>query len=111
MSNKFGPLVAGRTQKSETAKSNTSGLPQVQNTEIMPKLGRPRAKRSDPAYTQVTAYIRKDTYIATKKLLLDVDGEFSELLEELVSEWVHKHQGKPAQEAAAPSKPKKSRAS
>ena len=39
--------------------------------------------------TQVTAYIRADTYIAARKLLLDNRKEFSELVQELVSEWVH----------------------
>lgn len=52
------------------------------------KMGRPKGKRSNPDYTQVTAYIRQDTYKDIRVLLLQRgDGqEFSELVEELLSE-------------------------
>lgn len=48
--------------------------------------GRPRGKRSDPAYEQVTAYIRKETYRRTKVALLQSDDErdFSQLVEDLL---------------------------
>jgi hypothetical protein len=51
-------------------------------------VGRPRSKRSDPEYRQVTAYIRASTYIAAKKRLLDEQKEFSQLVEELVTVWL-----------------------
>jgi hypothetical protein len=56
----------------------------------MKKIGRPRGKRSNPAYEQVTAYIRKDTHTQVKIMLLqEGEGrEFSELLEELLSEFL-----------------------
>ena len=52
------------------------------------KLGRPRAKRSDPDYEQVTAYIRRATYKRVKMMLLEEgsDQDFSELVETLLSE-------------------------
>ena len=52
------------------------------------RMGRPKGKRSNPDYTQVTAYIRQDTYKDIRVLLLQKgDGqEFSELVEELLSE-------------------------
>jgi hypothetical protein len=37
----------------------------------------------------VTAYIRRDTYIAVKRKLLDMgDAEFSDTLEELLVAWM-----------------------
>jgi len=61
--------------------------------EFTPKLkaqSRNVGKRSDPAYEQVTAYIRKDTYKNVKiALLKENEGqEFSELVEDLLSEWL-----------------------
>lgn len=54
------------------------------------KMGRPRGKRSDPDYEQVTAYIRRNTYTATKIALLQENQgrEFSELVEDLLSEYL-----------------------
>jgi hypothetical protein len=54
------------------------------------KMGRPAGKRSDPKYTQVTAYIQSQTYRNVKvALLLDGNGqEFSELIEDLLSEFL-----------------------
>jgi hypothetical protein len=54
------------------------------------KRGRPKGKRSDPDYEQVTAYIKKETYRQTKIALLQ-QGEvqdFSLLVEQLLSEWL-----------------------
>jgi hypothetical protein len=54
------------------------------------KLGRPRGKRSNPDYEQVTAYIKKETYRNTKIALLQQGNnqEFSELVEQLLSDWL-----------------------
>jgi len=45
-------------------------------------------KRSDVDYKQVSAYIRKDTHFKVKLALLQEGREFSELVEELLGEWV-----------------------
>lgn len=54
--------------------------------------GRPKGKRSDPAFEQVSIYVRRDTHRSAKIALLDPAEEnrrdFSELVEELVSEWL-----------------------
>ncbi len=52
--------------------------------------GRPKGKRSNPDYEQVTAYVKKETYRKTKIALLEQDkfSDFSELVEELLSEWL-----------------------
>lgn len=54
------------------------------------KPGRPRGKRSDPAFEQITAYIRKDTHRQVKLALLQAgeDQEFSELVEDLLTQWL-----------------------
>jgi hypothetical protein len=60
------------------------------------KMGRPAGKRSDPKYTQVTAYIQSETYRNVKvALLLDGDGqEFSELIEDLLTEYLNTRKSK-----------------
>ena len=86
---KFSGLRGLKT--SATATAEQSGISATQNAGLSEprKLGRPRAKRSDPDYTQVTAYIRKDTYLAVKRKLLDLGAvEFSDTLQELLEDWL-----------------------
>lgn len=52
--------------------------------------GRPQARRSDPDYTQVTAYIPKTLHKQAKIRLLQEDKQFSELVEELLAEWLNR---------------------
>lgn len=56
-----------------------------------PKRGRPvkGAKRNNPDYEQVTAYIKRQTYKQVKIRLIEEDKEFSELVEEVLSAWLH----------------------
>lgn len=53
--------------------------------------GRPPGKRSNPDYEQATIYIRRDTHRAVKVALLQQeDGrQFSELVEDLLRQWVN----------------------
>jgi hypothetical protein len=46
-----------------------------------------KGKRSHPDYTQITAYIRKETH---EKVMREIykRKEFSELLEELLDDWL-----------------------
>ena len=52
--------------------------------------GRPRGKRSDPTFDQVTAYVPHDLYHRVRLALLKDDRgqEFSELVAELLAEWL-----------------------
>ena len=76
--------------------SSNSGLSDTQKPESLKsrvaekKRGRPAAKRSDPDFLQVTAYIRKETHRRTKiRLLEEGQGrEFSELVEVMLEEWL-----------------------
>ena len=54
------------------------------------KRGRPNGKRSDPDYVGFTTYIRRDTHHEVKTALLrEKQGrELSELVEELLSQWL-----------------------
>jgi len=45
-------------------------------------------KSRDAEYCQVTAYIKKDTYKSARKLLIDKESDFSELVETLLSSWL-----------------------
>jgi hypothetical protein len=53
------------------------------------KPGRPRGKSSDPAWSQVTVYLRTETHRGAQKLLFDERKQFSDLVEELVSDWIN----------------------
>lgn len=79
------------------SKARLRSLPKEQPTPPEPlpepparKMGRPRGKRSDPNYEQITAYIRKETHLEVKaSLLRDPEGrDFSELIQELLDEYL-----------------------
>ena len=60
-----------------------------------PRRGRPpTGKRSNPDFEQVTAYIRKNTSLATKIALLQEGNtrDFSDLVEELLTRWLRDRQ-------------------
>lgn len=52
------------------------------------KTGRPGGKKNNPDYDQVTVYLRKTVYTEARKLLFDERRQFSDLVDELVSQWV-----------------------
>jgi hypothetical protein len=66
--------------------------PPVQSTPIE-KRGRPRAKSSDPDYQPTTVILRKTTKRKAAHLLEDREMglDLSELIEELLTEWLAKH--------------------
>jgi hypothetical protein len=54
------------------------------------KAGRPRAKHSDPDYKQMSVYVHKDVRNKVKARLFEQEGEFSELVESLLRDWLKK---------------------
>lgn len=48
-------------------------------------------KRSDPNYIQVGAYVPIELNKSVKRLLLDKEQDFSELVSDLLAEWVEKN--------------------
>ncbi|QLE59952.1 hypothetical protein [Nostoc sp. TCL26-01] len=81
------------TQKPEARQFQNLQPKTVTEPQTEAKRGRPKGKRSDSNYEQVTAYIRKDTHTAVKIELLKESQnaqkqEFSELIQELLDEWL-----------------------
>jgi hypothetical protein len=64
--------------------------PHKRAAEKLRKRGRPSGKRSDVAFVQAPAWIRRDTHTQVKiELLKEGKGqEFSELVESLLSKWL-----------------------
>jgi hypothetical protein len=86
-------LNAAKGRDKSSAKKASRSSSKSDQIEEAParRRGRPATgKRNDPDYDQTTAYIRKDTYKAVRIALLeDGDGtEYSELVEELLSNWL-----------------------
>lgn len=92
---KFDGLISAKTK--QDTKTSTS----VKTTRTMPsaavavntakqKNGKARTpgKRSDPDYTQITAYIKKDTHENVMRKIYK-RKEFSELIEELLTDWMN----------------------
>jgi hypothetical protein len=46
------------------------------------------AKSSDPAYMKFTTYVRKSTHLGVKTRLVSKKKELSDLVEELLSNWL-----------------------
>ena len=66
--------------------------PEEKLTEL-PKTSPPakqkgKGKRSDPNFTQVSAYIPKDLHKRVKVELMDGDRQFSDLVTELLTNWL-----------------------
>ncbi|MBD2211222.1 hypothetical protein H6G27_15185 [Nostoc linckia FACHB-104] len=82
-----------KTQKPEVQQPQNLQKKTVTESQSEAKRGRPKGKRSDSNYEQVTAYIRRNTHTAVKIELLKESQngqkrEFSELIQELLDEWL-----------------------
>lgn len=80
----------------EFVKAAKKSFPPIDEEKYPPlKKGRPKGKRSNPDFEQVTAYVRSKTYRQTKIALLEQDelSDFSELVEELLNEWLSTQKG------------------
>jgi hypothetical protein len=73
------------------AQNRQKGKPQPEPVVEEPQRRRRKTmgKRSDPNYMQVGAYIPKDLNKDVKRLLVDTDGDFSDLVTELLRNWVN----------------------
>ena len=79
------------------AKANKKSSPPTAESSSQPiKKGRPKGKRSNPDFEQITAYVRSQTYRQTKIALLQQEEieDFSELVEELLTKWLSTQKGK-----------------
>jgi hypothetical protein len=73
------------------AQNRQKGKPQAEPVAEEPQQRRRKAtgKRSDPNYIQVGAYIPKELNKDVKRLLVDTEGDFSDLVTELLKQWVN----------------------
>ena len=71
-------------------RQKTKATPQPEAAPEEPKRRQRKAtgKRSDPNYIQVGAYIPKELNKAVKRSLVDYDGDFSDLVTQLLEEWL-----------------------
>ena len=76
----------GRSVRSQAAPPAEPAAPPVQRRRGRPAGG----KRNDPDYEQVTAYVRRDIHRRVKIALLQEDQklEFSELVDDLLAQWL-----------------------
>jgi len=82
---KFDAVLRARGERRETTLHNR-GEDDVGTTGI-PGATSP-GKRSNVDYRQVSAYIRKDIHRRVKMALLEEDRQFSELVAELLEDWL-----------------------
>jgi ribosome-binding protein aMBF1 (putative translation factor) len=61
----------------------------VSPTTKAPTPKRATGKRSDPDFTQITAYVRKDTHQDVMQAIYK-QREFSDLIQELLAAWLKK---------------------
>ena len=83
---------SSRQSKNESPKTQDQTVQKVE--EVQPKKRKSSGKRTDPDFKQVGAYIRKDTYLQIQRLLLEQpDKDFSDLVEELLTDYLIKQLG------------------
>ena len=80
--NKFAELLGEVGLPASTRETESAVAP--------PKIG----KRSDPAYRQISTYVRSDVYRNVKRELLMEERDFSDLMDELLTAWVRSRQSK-----------------
>jgi hypothetical protein len=74
------------SQATSQSKRASDGIePAQENNARSP---RPLAKSADPAYMKFTTYIRKSTHRSVKTRLVSKEKELSDLVEELLSDWL-----------------------
>jgi hypothetical protein len=76
-----------------TKRSNNTGSSRASSKAATPRNDKPEvsrllAKSSDPGYMKFTTYIRKSTHLGVKTRLVSKEKELSDLVEELLSNWL-----------------------
>ena len=87
---KFEGIFSAKPPKANRPEANQKEKPKAQDKpEIKKEREKRVGKRSHPDYAQVTAYVRKDTHEEVMRAIYK-RREFSELVEELLIEWLKK---------------------
>ncbi|GHF42288.1 hypothetical protein HNQ07_002142 [Deinococcus metalli] len=91
---KFSGLKAMREKRHQEteAPSVPEAAPDVTPVSEPPKrkVGRPPGKRSNPEYQQVTVLLHGQTYLEVRKRLLDQRTEVSDLINDLLNDWLNR---------------------
>ncbi|MEM9949169.1 MAG: hypothetical protein AAF810_24305 [Cyanobacteria bacterium P01_D01_bin.36] len=69
-------------------KAKAAPPPELPPEEPKRRQRKATGKRSDPNYIQVGAYIPKELNKDVKRSLVDYEGDFSDLVTQLLEEWV-----------------------
>jgi hypothetical protein len=82
------PLKASQTKTGKA--SHERRIPASQSTSQVngKAASKGLAKSADPAFTKFTTYIRKTTHLGVKTRLVSKEKELSDLVEELLSNWL-----------------------
>jgi hypothetical protein len=68
-----------------------AGLKTLKKEATAPVTGRARrGKSSDPDYAQTSVYLKRETIKKAQVRLIEEDFDFSELVENLLRDWVEK---------------------
>lgn len=86
---KFAVIANKLSQMRETPPPESQAHPATVAEEPR-RLGRPPGKKTSPDYVQVTVYLRRSVHQSARKLLIDERRQFSDLVDELVENWVQK---------------------
>ena len=78
----------GHPQEDEQPALPTVSQPVSPVPIVATKSSRATGKRSNPDYTQIGAYIPKTLNRDVKRLLVDEDGDLSDLITGLLQDWV-----------------------
>ena len=91
---KFNDIFKAAKEREAIEETKTPTEPTI--NEKPKRKGRPKGKRSNPDYEQVTAYIKKETYRQIRIALLEQDNtkDFSELVEQLLDEYLRTQNAK-----------------
>lgn len=95
---KFSGLKAMRERRTQEGEQEAAATPvpitppevpaATSPPDVPRRVGRPPGKRSNPDYQQVTVLLHGQTYLETRKRLLDERKEVSDLINELLDAWL-----------------------
>lgn len=82
------PRKASQTMTGKTSRELGIFAAQSTSTVNEKAVSKGLAKSTDPAFTKFTTYIRKTTHLGVKTRLVSKEKELSDLVEELLSNWL-----------------------
>ena len=88
---KFADILNAANQPEEPAAEPLPAPAAIEEPPPAPKQGRRKSgKRSDPDYTPVTIYLKKDTYTQVQMRMLEQGRrrEVSDLVQDLLAQWL-----------------------